>query len=107
MPPKVDARKCNGCPGRAESHCEESCPGDLMAVHPETGRAYCRAPNECWDCMSCVKKCPRAALETRMPYQLGYYKATLRPVMGKKSVTWICRDIHGREFTYICINRTE
>ena len=58
MPPKVDTRKCTGCAGSAESCCERACPGDLMAVSPENGKAYCRATNECWDCMSCVKACP-------------------------------------------------
>ena len=87
MPPKVDTRKCTGCAGSAESCCERACPGDLMAVSPENGKAYCRATNECWDCMSCVKACPCGALETRIPYQLGYYKATLRPIMGKDSAS--------------------
>ena len=86
MPPKVDTRKCTGCAGSAESCCERACPGDLMAVSPENGKAYCRATNECWDCMSCVKACPCGALETRIPYQLGYYKATLRPIMGKDCI---------------------
>lgn len=72
---------------------------------PENGKAYCRATNECWDCMSCVKACPCGALETRIPYQLGYYKATLRPIMGKDSITWKCRDIHGRESVYKYVNR--
>ena len=69
------------------------------------GKAYCRATNECWDCMSCVKACPCGALETRIPYQLGYYKATLRPIMGKDCITWKCRDIHGRESVYKYVNR--
>ena len=105
MPPKVDTRKCTGCAGSAESCCERACPGDLMAVSPENGKAYCRATNECWDCMSCVKACPCGSLETRIPYQLGYYKATLRPIMGKDSITWKCRDIHGRESVYKYVNR--
>lgn len=76
-----------------------------MAVSPETGKAYCRATSECWDCMSCVKVCPSGALETRMPYQLGYFKASLRPIMGRNSITWKCRDIHGNEYVYRFANR--
>lgn len=105
MPPKVDMHRCTGCAERAESCCERACPGDLMAVSPETGKAYCRAANECWDCMSCVKACPSGALETRIPYQLGYYKATLRPIMGKDRITWKCRDIRGEEHTYSYVSR--
>ncbi|MBP3730897.1 MAG: 4Fe-4S binding protein [Mailhella sp.] len=106
MPPKVDTNKCNGCNGRAESCCEQVCPGDLMLVSAQTGKAICRNPRECWDCMSCVKACPRGALETKMPYQLGYFKATLRPYVGKNFITWKCRDINGNEQTFKSVNRT-
>jgi len=107
MPPIVNYKKCDGCIGLAESHCEKVCPGDLMAVNPETGQAYCRKNNECWDCMSCIKACPRGALKTKIPYQLGYFKASLQPIMGKNSITWICKDIHGNEKKYKYINRTK
>lgn len=106
MPPRVNPHKCTGCAGRQESFCENACPGDLMAVSPETGKAYCRAATECWDCMSCVKACPAGALETRLPYQLGYFGARLRPIMGRTSITWKCRDIHGNESVYTFTNRT-
>lgn len=106
MPPVVDIQKCTGCAGKDESACENVCPGDLMAVSSRTGRAFCRATNECWDCMSCIKACPRGALTLRLPYQLGYYGASLKPFMGKNSITWKCRDIYGRETTYRYQNRT-
>lgn len=97
MPPRIDIAKCNGCKGRSESFCEEVCPGDLMYVDPKTGHSCCRSLRDCWDCMSCVKACPRGAIETRIPYQLGYYKASLRPIMGKNKIFWKCVDIHGKE----------
>ncbi len=105
MPPRVDTQKCTGCAGLPESCCERVCPGDLMAVSPATGKAYCRAPRDCWDCMSCVKVCPSGALETKMPYQLGYFSARLRPILGKDAIIWKCRDINGREQTYRYVNR--
>jgi adenylylsulfate reductase subunit B len=105
MPPRVDLNKCNGCEDREEAFCEEICPGDLMAVDDETMKAYCRSTRDCWDCMSCVKACPRNALETRIPYQLGYHKATLKPLMGKREITWKCTDIHGNVTTYKYKNR--
>ena len=43
MPPKIDTHKCNGCNGREETHCEEVCPGDLMALNPATGKEIGRA----------------------------------------------------------------
>ena len=107
MPPRILTDKCNGCEGRAESYCEEACPGDLMAVDEATRRAYCRSTNDCWDCMSCTKACPRGAIETRIPYQLGYHKATLRPIMGKKHITWKCVDIYGKESVYKYRNRLD
>lgn len=105
MPPVIDLNKCNGCADREETRCEEVCPGDLMAYNGETGKAYLRNPRDCWDCMSCVKACLRGAISTKMPYQLGYYTASLRPIMGKGSITWKCRDIHGNETTYKYANR--
>ena len=53
----------------------------------------------------CCNICPTGALQTRMPYQLGYYKASLRPIMGKDCITWKCRDIDGNEYTYKYVNR--
>lgn len=107
MPPRVLLNKCNGCEGLPESRCEESCPGDLMAVDPATGKSHCRDPHNCWDCMSCVKACPRHALETRVPYQIGYHKASLKPIMGKGRITWKCVDINGVESVYAFKNRRD
>lgn len=107
MPPRIDLSKCNGCEGRSESFCEEACPGNLMAVDPKTGQSFCRSTRDCWDCMSCVKACPKNAIETRIPYQLGYHKATLKPIMGKNSITWKCTDIHGKEMVYKYRNRLD
>jgi adenylylsulfate reductase subunit B len=47
--------------------------------------------------MSCTKACPMKAIETRIPYQLGYHGAKLVPFVGKDTITWICTDIHGTE----------
>jgi len=105
MPPRVSLQKCNGCEDRPESCCEEACPGDLMAVDEATGKAFCRSTRDCWDCMSCTKACPRAAIETRIPYQLGYHKASLRPIMGKDRIIWKCVDINGQETSYEYKNR--
>ncbi|EGW51124.1 hypothetical protein HMPREF1022_01838 [Desulfovibrio sp. 6_1_46AFAA] len=106
MPPLVNASRCTGCAGKEESFCERACPGDLMAVSPQSGKAFCRAANECWDCMSCIKVCPSGALELRIPYQIGYFGARLRPILGRNSITWKCRDINGVESTYSYRNRT-
>ncbi|MCK9264564.1 MAG: ferredoxin family protein [Deltaproteobacteria bacterium] len=107
MPPRINPDKCNGCEGLAESKCEEACPGDLMAVDETVMKAYCRSTNDCWDCMSCTKACPRNAIEQRIPYQLGYHKATLKPFMSKNTITWKCKDIYGNEKVYKYRNRMD
>ncbi len=63
-------------------------------------KAMCRAPRDCWDCMSCVKVCPVGALETRIPYQLGYHVAKLIPMMGTDTITWTCIDLDGKVERY-------
>jgi len=102
MPPKVDQQKCDGCKGEKEALCEAICPGDLMYMKGDVPRADCRSPRDCWDCMSCVKVCPQGAIETRLPYQLGYYPAKLIPLMGSKRVSWTCisQDDKVERFNY-------
>ena len=90
MPPVVYQEKCKGC-----GKCEEICPGDLMELN-EDKKAICRSTRDCWDCMACVKACQCGALETRIPYQLGYYPARLIPKMGDKEIEWTCIDIKGK-----------
>lgn len=91
MPPVVYNEKCFGC-----GKCEEICPGDLMEVNPDTKKAFCRSTRDCWDCMACIKECPTGALETRIPYQLGYYPARLIPKKKDKHIEWTCIDINGK-----------
>ena len=45
------------------------------------------------------------AIETRIPYQLGYHGAKLVPFMGKGTITWICTDINGNEERFKYRNR--
>lgn len=96
MPVYVVKDKCDGCKGKEEPLCEQICIGDLMTLSPDTGKAYCRALRDCWDCMSCTKICPKGAIEQRIPYQLGYHGAKLIPMMGTDSITWTCVDIDGK-----------
>lgn len=99
MPPKIDRELCNGCPDRAEPRCAEICPGDLL-LRGEDGRAACRCDRDCWDCMSCVKACPRNAISTVLPFQIGPYGASLKAVAGKDRIVWKCVDVNGRETRY-------
>lgn len=104
MPPKVEREKCDGCKAEKETLCEQVCPGDLMTLD-ENKKAICRMPRDCWDCMSCVKICPKGALETRIPYQIGFHGAKLIPLMGTDTITWTLIDINGKVERFHYINR--
>lgn len=104
MPPKVLVDKCDGCKAEKEPLCEQVCPGNLMTLG-EGNKAICRDDRDCWDCMSCTKACPQSAIETRVPYQIGYHPAKLIPLMGTNRITWTCVDIHGKVERYVIKNR--
>jgi adenylylsulfate reductase subunit B len=106
VPPKVLTNKCDGCKAEKEPLCEQVCPGDLMTLG-DNGKATCRDPRDCWDCMSCTKICPQGAIETRVPYQIGYHEAKLIPMMGTNRVTWTCIDIDGNVERYIVKNHND
>ena len=96
MPPKINKKSCTGCLGKEEAFCEEICPGNLM-TRGSDGKSLCRTARDCWDCMSCVKACPRGAISTVLPYQLGYFGASMKAVVGEDQITWMCVDLDGRE----------
>ena len=73
---------------------------------PVINPAHCRYFKE-KKCRVCEKVCPVGAIETRMPYQLGYHKAQLIPMMGTDTITWTCVDIHGNVERFRYRNRTE
>jgi adenylylsulfate reductase subunit B len=73
------------------------CPGDLMVKDMNTGKAYLRSAEDCWDCLPCVKVCPEEAIEFRLSYQLGFHNAKLVPHIHKTRdfITWELTDIEG------------
>lgn len=96
MPPYVIPDKCDACHGEEEPLCVQVCPGDLMMIDPATGKAICRNPGDCWDCMICVKSCARQAIQTVIQYQLAPVPAKLIPLVGTHSITWTLVDCQGR-----------
>lgn len=96
----VDPKKCNGCRQLDEPQCKKLCPGDLMQLDQKTGKAYINVERDCWDCMVCVKACPMRAIETRLPYQIAAYGASLRPSVKKDRIIWTLKDTNGREETF-------
>jgi len=66
-PVTVDENKCiadKGC-----TVCVDICPLDLLAIHPDTGKAYMQF-DECWYCMPCERDCPVQAIRVDIPYLL-------------------------------------
>jgi len=98
---------CNNCRGLDEPRCVEVCPGDLMAVDPETGAVYCRSDADCWDCFACVKACPRRAILVRLPYELADYRAALIPKVHGNSITWSLVKPDGEIEKFEVVTRKE
>ncbi len=66
-PVVVDESNCiaeKGC-----KTCVEVCPLDILAIHPERGKAYMKY-DECWYCMPCEVDCPTGAVKVNIPYLL-------------------------------------
>ena len=104
MSVRIDYRLCNGCPGRAEGCCEEICPGDLF--YRENGKAVLREPADCWDCCSCVKACPRAALSIELPFQISESMHRLIARHRKNHIAWKLIERTGKVLTsHSIVNR--
>ena len=95
MSVKVNEEKCIGCSNKKEPVCIKYCPGNLLKLN-EKGKPVMRNPDDCWDCMVCIKVCPTQALETVLPYSLASYKASLLPKIEKTKIIWEAKDINGK-----------
>lgn len=96
----VDENKCDGCKNLDSPRCVENCPGDLMAIG-KSGKSYIREGQDCWDCMVCVKMCPKSAIVTKLPYQLALYKSTLQPKVYGDKIKWALTDLAGDKEEFI------
>ena len=45
--------------------CVRLCPSDIMHIDPRIGKALNIEPSMCWECFTCVKACPEAAVDVR------------------------------------------
>lgn len=92
----IDHNKCTGC-----KKCVEVCPGDLLAIDKKTNKAFIYHPEDCWDCMACIKICPQDALETKLPYQLANYKASLKPIVKQDRIIWCLTDLKENKEEFV------
>ncbi len=100
MTVKVDLKRCNGCRQLDEPQCRKLCPGDLMQISSVNGKAYINGERDCWDCMVCVKACPMMAVQTKLPYSIAYFGASLRPKAKKDMIEWTLEDGTGKVETF-------
>ncbi len=97
MSVKFDYQACNSCKGAEEPLCIKFCPGNLLTMDEKKQKLYIRSERDCWDCMVCVKACPLDAIETKLPYQLASYKASLKAKVSGDKIIWSLKDARGKE----------
>jgi adenylylsulfate reductase, subunit B len=108
MPTYVRTDRCDGCAGQPRIECEYICPHDLMLLDRDGSRtghpmqAYNREPDQCWECYSCVKLCPRDAIEVRHYADVVPLGAQVQPRRAAQSISWTIkfRNGHVKRFTF-------
>jgi len=102
MPPVVNPEKCDACAsvegGSDNALCVNVCPGDLniLVETPAGMKSACRDLGDCADCMTCVKYCPKQALETRLPYEICAFGSRLLALVGDENIAWTLVSPDGR-----------
>ncbi len=96
----VDDKRCNHCGRLDEPLCVRDCPGDLMVLRTDTGKAAIRDNGECWDCAACVKVCPTQAIHMRLPTQVAIPGVALTGRALKHKTVWKIRMRDGAERTF-------
>jgi adenylylsulfate reductase subunit B len=78
------------------------CPGDLIVKDMRTNKAYLKYPEDCWDCLPCVKACPEEAIVFKLSFQFGSPQASLVPhVEAKKNqITWELTGVRGEKESF-------
>ena len=101
----VDEKRCNHCGRLDEPLCVRDCPGDLMVLRTDTGKATIRDNGECWDCAACVKVCPPQAIEMRLPTTIALPGVSLKGRALRSKTQWTVRLRDGTVRTYATPSR--
>lgn len=96
MPSFVITEKCDGCKALDKTACQYICPNDLMVLNHESGKAYNRSPEMCWECYNCVKICPTQAVEVRGYADFMPLKGYVQPLRSSDSIMWSIRFRNGK-----------
>ena len=95
MPTYVDPKLCKN-----NAKCMEVCPSDIMFVNKETNFSYNIEPDMCWECFSCVKKCPEHAISVRPYADISPMLSEVKVARDEKTnrIKW---EIHYRDQTTV------
>lgn len=97
MPTYVLVDKCKGC-----MQCVTLCPSDIMHIDPTQGKAYNIEPSFCWECFTCVKACPEAAIDVRGYADFAPLHHSVVPQRTDEKIQWRIQTRAGlvKEFTF-------
>lgn len=59
-------------------------------------KAYNQEPDQCWECYSCVKTCPKDAIEVRGYADFVPLGAKVTPKRGTDSIMWTAKFRNGK-----------
>ncbi len=92
---KIDVDRCDGCSTLDRPRCVDICPGDVLFLNQD-GKTAGYDLSECWDCLACVKECPRRALSTTLSFQINESRSSLRAHHAGANTVFELRDSTDR-----------
>ncbi len=97
MPTFVLVDKCKGC-----MECVRLCPSDIMHIDPRIGKAFNIEPSMCWECFTCVKGCPEAAVDVRGYADFAPFGHHVTQQRAADRISWRIESRGGsvREFVF-------
>jgi adenylylsulfate reductase subunit B len=95
MPSFVNPEKCDGCKALDKTACQYICPNDLMKLDKDKMKAFNQEPEQCWECYSCIKICPTAAIDVRGYADFVPMGASVVPMRSTDSIMWTVKFRNG------------
>ncbi len=80
---RINKEKCISC-----RRCSEVCPGGLIDIDAETGKAEILYPKDCWGCASCLKECNTGAIEFFLGSDIGDEKTYMQVERKGSLLNW-------------------
>ncbi len=96
MPSFVIPEKCDGCKAQDKTACQHVCPNTLMVLDKDQMKAYNQEPDQCWECMCCVKICPTQAMDVRGYADFVPMGASCVPLRSTDNIMWTVKFRNGQ-----------